>query len=427
LTYFTIYGALALAHILLQLGFGHAEHVLNRRRRHVEPEESHPPRMVSVVVPVYNEDPALLRRCLESIAGQDHEPLEVIVVDDGSGPNEERNAVYRAYEQLPGWIILRERANRGKRMAQKLAFDGALGDVIVTIDSDTRLRTPDAIRKIQRRFSDPRVGAVTGSVAVENRSRNLLTRLIGARYWMAFNQERAAQSLFGVTMCCSGPFSAYRGDLVRERKEEYVAQTFFGRSCTFGDDRHLTNLILRDGYRVVYDDNAHAKTNVPETLRAYLRQQVRWNKSFYREALWTARFAHRRNVYLSLDLLLQIALPFMLMVALVSVAVQAVDDTTILWRWLAVLSAIAILRSSYGFMRTRDRSFLIFFVYGFLHVSLLIPTRLYALATLRRNHWGSRADAPVLGALKLPRRLIVRRSLLYPMLLLVAMFAAMRR
>jgi cellulose synthase/poly-beta-1,6-N-acetylglucosamine synthase-like glycosyltransferase len=237
-------------------------------------------------------------------------------------------------------------------------------------------------------------------VGVENESSNVLTRLIASRYWMAFNQERAAQSLFGVTMCCSGPFSAFRGSLIRELKDEYVGQSFFGRPCTFGDDRHLTNLILRAGYRVVYDDHAHAKTNVPDTLGAYLRQQVRWNKSFYREALWTARFAHRRHPYLAFDLLLQIGLPFMLITALVAVAYQSVAvDADVLWHWAAVLVGIALLRSAYGLARTGQRSFLVFVLYGFVHVTLLIPVRLYALGTLHRNHWGSRSDAAVLPPL----------------------------
>jgi hyaluronan synthase len=432
--YFSIYGGIALTHILVQLAFGQAEHVRSKRRLRKDSGDGGEGWVVSVVVPVYNEAPALLRRCLESIAGQDHRPLDVIVVDDGSRNHAELDAIYAEYTQLPGWTVLRERVNRGKRMAQKVAFDRANGDVIITIDSDTLLRTPDAIRRIQRRFADGRVGAVTGSVGVQNKSTNVLTRLIATRYWMAFNQERAAQSLFGVVMCCSGPFSAFRGELIRELKTEYVTQSFFGEECTFGDDRHLTNLILRGGYRVVYDENAHAKTNVPDTLRAYLRQQVRWNKSFYREALWTARFAYRRHPYLAYDLLLQLVLPFMLITALVAVAYQAIAaDPNMLWRYAAVLAGIALLRSAYGLARTRERGFLVFVLYGFLHVALLIPVRLYALATLRRNHWGSRSGATLLprwgsrsGATLLPhprpvRRILTSRKILYPALLVVAL------
>jgi hyaluronan synthase len=390
MSYFVIYGILALSHILIQLVFGQLHYL--RHRRHLGRDEGFATdRTVTVVVPVYNEATPVLRQCLESIAGQDHPALEVIVVDDGSANQHEHEVVYRDFAALPGWTVLEEPENRGKRLAQKLAFDRAAGDVVVTIDSDTILRTPDAIRKIQRSFSDPAIGAVTGDVRVANRHVNLLTRLIGYRYWMAFHQERAAQSLFGVMMCCSGPFSAFRGDLVRRLKERYVNQRFLGGRCSFGDDRHLTNLVLREGYRAVFDEEAEARTHVPTNLRSYLCQQVRWNKSFYREALWTARFAHRRNPYLALELLFQLALPFMLMAAVVSVAYRsAFVDVDYLWTWGLVVAGIAVLRSTYGLLRTKELGFLMFLFYGFIHLVLLVPTRLYALATLGRGHWGTR-------------------------------------
>ena len=64
--------------------------------------------------------------------------------------------------------------------------------------------------EIVRAFEDPRLGAVTGDVGVTNERRNILTRLIGMRYWVAFNQERAAQSRFRSVLCCSGPLAGYR-------------------------------------------------------------------------------------------------------------------------------------------------------------------------------------------------------------------------
>jgi hyaluronan synthase/N-acetylglucosaminyltransferase len=385
--YLFIYGCLALGHIALQLVLGHVDYVLDRRRW---PRDPRSPRLVTVVVPVYNEDPSALRACLESIRRQDHGRLEVIVVDDGSSNRGEHEAVYAEFD-APGWSILREPENRGKREAQKLAFDRARGELLVTIDSDTILRTPDAIRKIQRRFADPRVGAVTGNVAVANREDNVLTRLIGYRYWMAFHQERAAQSLFGVVMCASGPFAAYRSSIVAAVKDDYVAQRFLGKRCTFGDDRHLTNLVLARGHRVVFDREARAGTHVPANLRDYLRQQTRWNKSFYREILWTLRFAHRRHPYLAVELLLQATLPLMLLTAVESVLLRALlSDPAHVAGYLAVVAGIAATRTAYGMLRTRDLGFLLFVAYGFVHLGLMIPTRLYALATIGRAHWGTR-------------------------------------
>jgi hyaluronan synthase len=385
------YGILALSHVLVQILLGALE---SRVERRLQVDLGWQP-TATVVVPVYNEDVEVFHRCLRSIDEQDYPGLQVLVVDDGSMSREQLLEVMEEFAGGRFRVMLKE-SNTGKRRSQREVLDRASGEIVVTVDSDTEL-APDAIALIVQRFRDPRVGAVTGDVGVANRRRNLLTRLIGYRYWSAFHQERAAQSLFGVMMCCSGPFSAYRRDVVDRVKDDYAAQRFLGQECTFGDDRHLTNLVLAEGYRAVFYEPARALTQVPESIPTYLKQQARWNKSFYREILWTLRFAHRRHPYLTLDLALQTLLPFMLLGALGTIAYQAVAiDTAHLWWYLAILLAIGLLRSLNGLARTRDLGFLTFVIYGLIHVTLLIPVRLYSLATMRRVHWGTR-PAPQRG------------------------------
>lgn len=276
--------------------------------------------------------------------------------------------------------------------SQRAVLDECRGEIIVTIDSDTTI-TRDGVRKLVGHFIDPEIGAVTGDVQVRNMKTNLLTRLITYRYWSAFHQERAAQSLFRTVMCCSGPFSAYRRSAIEEVKDDYVSQVFLGQECTFGDDRHMTNLMLRSGQKVVFDAEAVSHTEVPTTIRQYVRQQVRWNKSFYREMLWSLRHIKKPHPYLLSDLLLQAALPFMLMIALGLTAWQATEGKEAIVRYVIVLMGIAVLRASYGVYRTKDPGFLLFVVYGFLHVLVLMPVRLWALATMRRTHWGTRTAA----------------------------------
>jgi hyaluronan synthase/N-acetylglucosaminyltransferase len=365
---------------------GHLEH--RRQQRQLEVLE-HPRSgvRVSVIVPVYNEQSDILASCLYSLYHQHYEDLEIIVVDDGS---QQRQKLYRMLNGGRFCVILGGRA--GKRHAQKLGFDRATGDIIVTVDSDTILRSPHAIGTIVRRFSDRRIGAVTGDVRVENKQTNILTRLIAYRYWTAFHQERAAQSFFYVLMCCSGPFSAYRRDVLDEVKDRYVSQTFLGELCTFGDDRHLTNLVLEQGHQVAFDSQAIAYTYVPENIQQYLTQQVRWNKSFYREMLWTLKAYRMHHWYLMYDLTMQFVLPFLLIIALAATLLQAIagNHYGLLLQYLASLVGIGLLRALYGIYRTSDFGFLLFMLYGLIHVCLLLPTRLYALATMRRTGWGTR-------------------------------------
>jgi hyaluronan synthase/N-acetylglucosaminyltransferase len=409
--YFVAYGVLALSRILVQIGLGHWEYLRQRRLEGVRTAERtaiEPPRdaalgpgaeeepaarpLVSVIVPVFEEASWVLAKCLHALTNQDYEPLEVIVVDDGSPSRAKLELVYSMFATDRVRVIEAE-SNMGKRTAQKLAFDAASGDFFVTVDSDTIL-PPNAVSMLLARFADPKVGAVTANIGVENAEENLLTRLIGYRYWMAFNQERAAQSRCGVMMCCSGPLSCYRRTLIDKVKERYLAQRFLGKRCTFGDDRHLTNLVLDQGAQTVYMPLAPATTYVPTTLRSYLRQQVRWNRSFYREAVWSLRLIPRLHPYFGFELLLQVLLPFMLLTAVVAVGYHTVAHATAsyLYPYLAIIVALALLRSLYGMARTRDPGFALFISYGFIHLLLLIPTRLYALATLRVTGWGTRGN-----------------------------------
>ena len=383
--YLRVYGLLALGHIVLHVVLGHAHHLKRRPRTALANLPS-----TTVIVPVYNEDPGLLEQCLLALDNQDHPAKQVIVVDDGSPNLEQLQPVYARFAALPGWTVLRLTNNVGKRAAQRIGFVTATTDVVVTVDSDTQLVGPDALSMLTRSLLRRRVAAVTGAVGVSNAGTNLLTRLTAFRYWMAFNQERAAQSLFGVMLCCSGPFSAYRRSVVMEVLDDYVGQSFLGQPCTFGDDRHLTNLILARGHQAIFDPDAHVVTHVPDTWSGFLRQQARWNKSFYRELLWSMRFVYRRHPYLALELALQTLLPFMLIGALVSVAWRSVSDPAVAAVYASIVVGIALLRCSYGVLRTRNLRFLLFTLYGFIHVGLLLPVRLYALSTMGRTHWGTR-------------------------------------
>lgn len=388
--FFVAYGALALSHIFIQMYLGHSEHRRQKNRHFTDWHSGHFP-SVSIIVPVYNEEPEILKDCLQSLCEQDYESLEILVVDDGSKQREElKKTVYTLFEAHPRLHMIYTPINVGKRHAQKFGFNRCTGKIIVTIDSDTII-PQGGVRQLVQRFKDPTVGAVTGDVQVENNAVNVLTRLIGYRYWSAFHQERAAQSYFYVLTCCSGPFSAYRKEVVDRVKDRYTSQKFLGQRCTFGDDRHLTNLVLEEGYRVVFDNKAIAYTHVPDRMRIYLKQQVRWNKSFYREMLWTLRSYKQHHWYLLYDLTMQLVLPFLLLLALMATSYQAMlFGPHIFVRYIFTLIGIALVRAAYGLYRTHDRGFLLFVLYGFIHVILLIPTRFYALCTMRQTGWGTR-------------------------------------
>jgi N-acetylglucosaminyltransferase len=344
---------------------------------------------VDVIVPCYNEEPALLAACLRSLARQDYKGrLRVWVVDDGSDNLHALRPVLEAETGLGQRVLLLER-NRGKREAQAAALRQGRGEVVVTIDSDTTI-APDGIGRLVAWLHDPKVGAVTGNLRASNAEATWLTRLIDTRYRLLFERERAAQGWFGAVLCCAGPFSAYRRTAVEEVLDDYLGQRFWGGHRVCGDDLKLTNLVLAHGYRSEFEPAAKAATDVPTTLPRFVRQQLRWNRSFYRELPRMLRLLPGRSLYLALDLASRTLLPVLSAVVVAATAVDGLFDPSGVLVGLGALALMGLATLPLGptLSTTAGRRFAI--GYSLVFVGLLLPTRLWAACTLFRNCWGTR-------------------------------------
>jgi len=89
-----------------------------------------PEPLVSVILPVYNRE-AMVARAIESVLAQTYEPLELIVVDDGS--TDGTRSVLESYGER---VTILEQPNRGAYAARNLALRHAHGELVAFIDSD---------------------------------------------------------------------------------------------------------------------------------------------------------------------------------------------------------------------------------------------------------------------------------------------------
>jgi N-acetylglucosaminyltransferase len=379
-----MYLAIAPLHSRLQRTFA------DRGSRGRPPASSAPYRPdVDVIVPCYNEDPELLRACLRSLADQDYKgEMRVWVVDDGSRNLAALRPVLEAETGLDLKVRLLD-GNKGKREAQAAALHEGGGDVVVTIDSDTSIAS-DGIRRLVAWLADPAVGAVTGNLRPSNANATWLSKLIDTRYELLFERERAAQGYFGTVFCCAGPFSAYRRRAVMEVLDDYLGQRFLGGRRVCGDDLKLTNLVLACGYRSEFEPNARATTDVPTTVRRFVRQQLRWNRSFYRELPRMLRLLPGRSLYLSLDVASRTLLPALSAAVVAATAADAVVDPSGVPAGLAALSGMALLTLPLGPSMSKPAGRRFALGYGLVFVGLLLPTRVWAASTLFRNGWGTR-------------------------------------
>jgi hyaluronan synthase len=280
--------------------------------------------------------------------------------------------------------------HQGKRVAMHSGFGVIKTELVVCIDSDTVLDR-SAVEEMVKPFLNPKVGCATGNITVINRKENLLTWLTDMRYWLAFNFERAAQSAVGVMSCVSGPLGCYRMDLINLIKDDWVNQTFLGRKCTYGDDRHLTNLILSLGYMSVYVKNATARTQAPADLKVWLNQQLRWSRSFNREYLVNMLWFYKHNLWLAFDMTYQAVFPLLLTINILFLIVASVTKSPwYLLVWLSLVLVFGFMRSLYAVIFTKRPEFFAFTLYSLLYVVFLLPLKWIALFTIKNTDWGTR-------------------------------------
>jgi hyaluronan synthase len=119
---------------------------------------------------------------------------------------------------------------------------------------------------------------------------------------------KAAEAYFDAVTCLSGPLACYRKDLVMENMDAWLNQTFLGQRATFGDDRSMTNFILRN-HRTNYQDTAICSTIVPNSYEVFLKQQMRWKRSWLRESINAGKFMWKKEPFMSICFYIGVLVP----------------------------------------------------------------------------------------------------------------------
>jgi hyaluronan synthase len=363
---------------------------------------------VTVVVPAFNEGRQVMRT-LVGLAASDYpaEKLEIIAVDDGS-QDDTWQWMREAADRSDGAITaIRCAENRGKRHALYEGFRRAGGAVLITVDSDSEVNR-DTLRNMASPFvRDARVGAVAGNVRVLNRG-GILAKMLDTVFTYSFDFLRASQSVVGCVMCTPGALSAYRRSIVDKVLDEWLGQRFLGREARIGEDRAMTNLILRAGYHTTFQGNAIVRTEVPVKFSKLCRMFMRWARSNIRETLVCSRFMLSRFRKASaagarINLVhhaIRIAFGVLLW-APTTVLVLAHLDTMIAPVVIGSLAATFAPFVVVGLLRSWA-SAVWALAYGPYSAIALSWITTYAMLTLANNGWMTRAVCDVPGAARLP-------------------------
>ena len=297
--------------------------IYDRLRSHVygTPRQitAYRPRVV-VLITAYNEE-KVIERTIQGALDSDYPNLRVIVIDDGS-KDRTLEIARRAFaaEEAAGRVLILTKPNGGKAEALDFGLEHiGNAELFVGIDADTII-APDAIARLVPHFLNPKVAAVAGNAKVGNRV-NLWTRWQALEYITSQNFERRALNTMGAVSVVPGAIGAWRAEAVREAGGYHMD--------TVAEDADLTMALLRNGYRVEYEDLALAFTEAPTTASALMRQRFRW--SF---GILQAVFKHR-GVFARKGVLGFVALPniliFQILLPLVSPFIDLMFAVGVIW------------------------------------------------------------------------------------------------
>jgi hyaluronan synthase len=351
---------------------------------------------LTVIVPAFNEGPMVQTALLSALAADyPRDRLEILAVDDGS-TDDTWSYIEAVAAAFPDRVTaVRMPRNGGKREALREGFLRARGEIVVTVDSDSRL-AKGALREIAAPLvADERVAAVAGKVMVLNRYESVLTRFLTARFFVTFDLGRAVQSRFGAVLCCPGALTAYRRSAVLEVLDRWSTQTFFGAPCTIGEDRALTSWLLRGGHRTVYQPSAIVETLVPPGLRGVTKMLLRWERGNVRESLvmlptLLRSWRKEDRLWPTLEILVD-TIQYPLIVVMFALAVRHFVAAPLdLVRAVAVVAIVGLAQSLYSLRTERSTDFVYnvgYAIFAFLGLQWILP---YSFLTMHDGRWLTR-------------------------------------
>ena len=164
---------------------------------------------LSVVIPIHNEEPSILRLYdrLTAVLERIRRPYEIIFIDDASTD--------RSFDLLANLVetdsrlkVIRLRRNFGQTAALAAGFDEAHGEVIISLDGDLQ-HAPEDIPALLEKIDE---GYDIASGWRKNRLDNAVTRKFPSRIanWLMAKVSKVELRDFGTT------FKAYRAEILKD-------------------------------------------------------------------------------------------------------------------------------------------------------------------------------------------------------------------
>jgi cellulose synthase/poly-beta-1,6-N-acetylglucosamine synthase-like glycosyltransferase len=169
-----------------------------------------PPPSVTLLISAYNECQVISAKLANALALEyPADRLEIMVISDASDDGTDE-----IVQQYPHWGVrlVRQQPRMGKTAGLNLGVSQAKGQILVFSDANA-LYQPDALRRLVRHFSNPRVGYVVGNARYSEKGVASSSAESEGLYWKLETYLKKKESDFGSVVGGDGAIYAIRREL----------------------------------------------------------------------------------------------------------------------------------------------------------------------------------------------------------------------
>lgn len=197
---------------------------------------------VSFIIAAYNEEKVIREKIENTIRlNYPESKMEILVVSDGS--TDKTEDIIKEFS--PRVTSLHKKERRGKTAALNRAVQSAKGEVIVFSDANNMFNE-ESIKYLVNTLSGKKVGGVSGAKKIVKKQGRESSEG-DSLYWKVESKIKQAESDCGSITTGDGEIFAIKTFLYRSMDSSII-----------NDDTEITFNILKNGYKVKYDQRAES-------------------------------------------------------------------------------------------------------------------------------------------------------------------------
>ncbi|WP_187646921.1 glycosyltransferase family 2 protein [Nitrosophilus labii] len=313
---------------------------------------------VTIIVPAFNEE-VVIEKSLQSLIEQTYPNLEILVIDDGSKDRTYVKAKKLEFTKSSRSLKVYRKKNGGKANAINFGIEHASGELIMVVDADSKL-DKNAVLLMAAYFNDEEIAAVAGSVYVSNQN-SLLTKLQALEYIEGLNMVRNGQAFLKLVNIIPGPIGMFR--------KSALIEVGMYDDDTFAEDCDVTLKLIANGYKIEFESDAIAYTEVPEHLLDLIKQRYRWTRGIlqsirkHRKLLWNFKKSPSVSFVLWYMLFEAVFWPFMDIWANIFMIYLALISgvSMLIFFWWAMFTILDMAGALYCVLITGEKLSLVFY------------------------------------------------------------------